>query len=149
MLQNRNPSTHPPQRTSVVHMKLIRTKSTPSDPYTYLIPGTSLSLLFHTYGPPLSPYDAITCLDAAKKDVVSHAYSDRPLGLNKRLVYKSKNLYLQLLPLEDEMTWNGWGLAVAGILDFQRAYLGFRGLDFDVVMIGMADPIGIGKLVVI
>lgn len=82
--------------------------STIPDPYDFHIEGSSLTVEFYAYGPPLSYSKVTSCCIQAFLDCEKHGGLDSPgrdrlMGTDVR-IYSSSDTYLWLSPGE-QMTW--------------------------------------------
>lgn len=74
--------------------------ATPSDPFTYAVPHSPVSLTFFNYGAPVPRNPALICLGAAENDFwerVGGSKLDKPVG--QTLEYRVQRVYLTVIPV--------------------------------------------------
>lgn len=105
-LKDAPPSPHPPPRARVLTYPPFssppRTNptATPSDPFTYAVPHSPVSLTFFNYGAPVPRNPALICLGAAENDFwerVGGSKLDKPVG--QTLEYRVQRVYLTVIPV--------------------------------------------------
>lgn len=118
----------------------------PSDPYSFPVPQSELTVKFYGYGQRLGTADAVNELFAeAINDVGRHAaVESMGTGELHWQIRDIGHIDLVLLP-RSEMLWVQWGEGVRAVWTFMLVWEGVA-LFFDVERMGVAHRIGTGYI---